>query len=335
VKESHVENVGKFRVAGFGRLALPLLPVLLLAFCVAFGLIEPRFLRYANILNILRNASSLSLVAAGQMLVIVVGGFDISVSAVVALTSVATALSLSLMGTVLPDTAMLATILGCLLGLAPALIVGLANGLSVSVLKAPPFIVTIGTMSVALGIADYLSGGTPIYGLPDNFLQAIGTGRIAGIPNSIFIAAVTLAILGYVLSATRSGRYFYAVGGNERGARFSGVNVTLYTTIAYVLSGALAGLAGILLTARVGSGEATLGGSLMLESIAAAILAGVSLRGGSGSLPMVVLGAIFLSMISNGLNLIHVDSRYQVIIMGVIVIAAVAVEKLKEKGSST
>lgn len=328
-----METVRKSRVTGFGRLALPLLPVLLVAFCITFGMIEPRFLRYANIFNILRNASYLSLVAAGQMLVIVVGGFDISVSAVVALTSVSTALSLGMMGTLLPDAAILAAVLGCLLGMVPALIVGLANGLSVSVLKAPPFIVTIGTMSVALGIADYLSGGTPIYGLPDNFLATIGTGKVGGIANAIIIAAVTLTVLAYILGSTRSGRYFYAVGGNERGARFSGVNVTLYTTLAYVLSAALAGLAGILLTARVGSGEATLGNSLMLQSIAAAILAGVSLRGGSGSLPMVVLGAIFLSMVSNGLNLIHVDSRYEVIVTGVIVIAAVAMEKLREKGS--
>jgi ribose transport system permease protein len=189
-------------------------------------------------------------------------------------------------------------------------------------------------MSVALGAATYLSGGTPIYGLPDSFLQALGTGRMAGVPTVIFIAIFLLLGLGYLLGSTASGRYFYAVGGNEKGARFSGINIALYTALAYVVSGALAGLAGILLTARVGSGEATLGSSLMLESIAAAILAGVSLRGGSGSLPMVVLGAVFLSMISNGLNLVHVDSRYQVIITGILVIAAVALEKLRERRQS-
>jgi ribose transport system permease protein len=306
----------------------------MLAFCILFGLIEPRFLHYTNLMNVLRNASYLSLVAAGQMLVIVVGGFDISVSAVVALTSVSAALAFNFIGGWLPPNSVLTIATGGLLGLLPSIIIGLANGLTVSVLKAPPFIVTIGTMSVALGIAAYISGGTPIYGLPDTFSQTVGLGRIAGIPAVVFIAAIILAVLSYLLSSTRSGRYFYALGGNEKGARFSGINVVLFTTLAYVISSALAGLAGLLLTARVGSGEATLGSSLMLESIAAAILAGVSLRGGSGSLPMVVLGAVFLSLISNGLNLIHLDSRYQVIITGIIVIAAVAVEKIKERGAA-
>jgi ribose transport system permease protein len=247
---------------------------------------------------------------------------------------VSAALAFNFIGGWLPPNSVLTIATGGLLGLLPSIIVGLANGLTVSVLKAPPFIVTIGTMSVALGIAAYMSGGTPIYGLPDTFSQTVGLGRIAGIPAVVFIAAIILAVLSYLLSSTRSGRYFYASGGNEKGARFSGINVVLFTTLAYVISSALAGLAGLLLTARVGSGEATLGSSLMLESIAAAILAGVSLRGGSGSLPMVVLGAVFLSLISNGLNLIHLDSRYQVIITGIIVIAAVAVEKIKERGAA-
>jgi ribose transport system permease protein len=305
-----------------------MLPILFFVSCAVFAAIEPKFLRIENIINIFRNTSYLAIISAGQMLVILVGGFDISVGAVVALTSVSLALSVVYFSAVMPGAPEMALLLGCLVGMLPALAIGLANGLCVGVLKAPPFIVTIGTMSVALGLADYLCGGTPIYGLPDLFSDTIGRGRLWGVPVVIGIAAAILAALGYVLRSTRSGIYFYAVGGNERGARFSGVNVALYMTLAYVASSALASVTGVLLTARVGSGEATLGTSMMMESIAAAILAGVSLKGGSGRLSMVVLSALFLSAISNGMNLIRVDSKYQIIVIGIIVILVVALENL-------
>lgn len=307
----------------------PVLPILLAATCLIFAAIEPKFLRFENIMNILRNTSYLSVVAAGQMLVIVVGGFDISVGAVIALTSVTSTLSMVYFLEVMPDLAITGVVLGCLVGMLVTGLIGLANGACVAILRAPPFIVTIGTMSVAAGLANYLSGGTPLYGLPDIFTDTIGRGRIHGLPIVVLIAAVILVILGYVLTSTRAGRYFYAVGGNERGAHFSGVNVRRYIILAYGLGSLLAAATGLLLTARVGSGEATLGSSMMLDSIAAAILAGVSLKGGSGRLSVVILAALFLSVIANGMNLIRIDSRYQVILVGVIVIAAVALDNFK------
>jgi ribose transport system permease protein len=225
-------------------------------------------------------------------------------------------------------------VLGCLAGLLVAGLLGLVNGACVAILRAPPFIVTIGTMSVAAGLAQYLSGGTPLYGLPDLFTDTIGRGRFHGMPVVIAISIILLAALGYVLTSTRTGRYFYAIGGNERGAHFSGINVPVVTMLAYCLGGLLAGTTGLLLTARVGSGEATLGSSMMLDSIAAAILAGVSLKGGSGRLSMVMAGALFLSVLANGMNLIRVDSRYQVILVGAIVIAAVALDNFKRLRST-
>jgi ribose transport system permease protein len=313
----------------------PALPLLLAATCLLFALLEPKFLRFENIMNILRNTSYLSVVAAGQMLVIVVGGFDISVGAVIALTSVTSTLSMVYFLEMVPDVAVAGVILGCLAGLLVAGLLGLVNGACVAILRAPPFIVTIGTMSIAAGLAQYLSGGTPLYGLPEIFTDTIGRGRFHGMPVVIVIAAVILAVLGYVLTSTRTGRYFYAVGGNERGAHVSGINVRLVTILAYCLGGLLAGAAGLLLTARVGSGEATLGSSLMLDSIAAAILAGVSLKGGSGRLSMVVTGALFLSVLANGMNLVRIDSRYQVILVGAIVIAAVALDNFKRLRSTS
>jgi ribose transport system permease protein len=313
----------------------PALPLLLAATCLLFALIEPRFLRFENIMNILRNTSYLSLVAAGQMLVIVVGGFDISVGAVIALTSVTSTMSMVYFLEFMPDFVIAGVVLGCLSGMLAAGLIGLVNGACVAILRAPPFIVTIGTMSIAAGLAQFLSGGTPLYGLPEIFTDTIGRGRFHGMPIVIAIAAVVLAVLGYVLTSTRTGRYFYAVGGNERGAHFSGVNVRLVTILAYCLGGLLAGATGLLLTARVGSGEATLGSSMMLDSIAAAILAGVSLKGGSGRLSMVMTGALFLSVLANGLNLVRIDSRYQVILVGAIVIAAVALDNFKRIRSTS
>ena len=307
----------------------PVLPILLAATCLLFAVIEPKFLRFENIMNILRNTSYLSVIAAGQMLVIVVGGFDISVGAVIALTSVTSTLSMVYFLEVMSDFALSGVVLGCLVGMLVAGLIGLANGVCVAILRAPPFIVTIGTMSIAAGLADYLSGGTPLYGLPEIFTDTVGRGRIHGLPIVVLIAAAILLLLGYVLTSTRTGRYFYAVGGNERGAHFSGVNVARYIILAYGLGSLLAAATGLLLTARVGSGEATLGSSMMLDSIAAAILAGVSLKGGSGRLSMVILAALFLSVIANGMNLIRIDSRYQVILVGAIVIAAVALDNFK------
>ncbi|MDF9820281.1 ribose transport system permease protein [Rhizobium leguminosarum] len=312
----------------------PALPLLLAATCLLFAMIEPKFIRFENIMNILRNTSYLSVIAAGQMLVIVVGGFDISVGAVIALTSVISTLSIVHFLDVLPDFTITSIVFGCVAGMLIAGLIGLANGVCVAILRAPPFIVTIGTMSIAVGLAEYLSGGTPLYGLPEIFTDTIGRGRIHGVPIVLLIAAVIVTILGYVLTSTRTGRCFYAVGGNERGAHFSGVNVPLHIILAYGLSSLLASATGLLLTARVGSGEATLGSSMMLDSIAAAILAGVSLKGGSGRLSMVILGASFLSVIANGMNLIRVDSRYQVILVGTIVIAAAALDNFKRLRST-
>lgn len=307
-----------------------LLPVMLVLLGVICALVEPKFLRVENLINVVRNASFLSIVAAGQMIVLIVGGFDISVGAVIALTSVATALSMTGMTALVGDTSWFVIAAGCLLGILPALTVGLVNGILVGVMRVPAFIATIGTMSIAIGIAAYVSGGTPVYGLPEPFTDVIGRGRILRIPLVIFVAAALMLAIGYLLQATRPGRYLYGVGGNEKAAHVSGISTVFYLVLAYLLSGLMAGITGILLTARVGSGEATLGTSFMLESIAAAIIGGVSLKGGSGRLGLVVLSALFLSVLGNGMNLVRVDSKFQPIIVGLILIVFVGVEKLRD-----
>ncbi|WP_417809289.1 ABC transporter permease [Thioclava sp.] len=311
-----------------------ILPVVLIVTCVLLALYEPRFLRPSNLINVLRNASFLAIISAGQMLVIIVGGFDISVGAIVALTSVSSALSMAGLTSMGVESAPMIVFLGCLGGLIPALIVGVANGFFVSVMKISPFMVTIGTMTMAAGIAGYVTGGTPIYDMPELFTREIGRGRLMELPYVVYAAVIVLMILWYMQTQTRLGRYFYAVGGNEKASRLSGLNTRKYIWLAYILSALLAGIVGIFLTARVGSGEATLGSNLMLESISVAVIGGVALKGGVGRIQMVALSAIFLSVLSNGMSLARIDSKYHIIIIGLVIIIAVAAESYRENRRS-
>jgi ribose transport system permease protein len=299
------------------------LPVMLAVTCLLIALYEPRFMRLTNIMNVLRNASFLTVISAGQMLVMVVGGFDISVGAVAALTSVSVALAMAGLTAWGMGSALAVVVLGCLIGLLPALAIGTANGWLVSALKISPFMVTIGTMSIAAGLASYVTGGTPVYGLPELFTDGLGRGMIFQIPYAVFVGPVIVLLIWYVQTQTRAGRYFYAAGGNEKAARQSGVRTGAYIWAAYVASALLAGLVGILLTARVGSGEATLAGTLMLQSISVAVIGGVSLGGGVGRIEAVLVSAVFMSVLSNAMSLVRLDSKYHVIVIGLVVLAAV------------
>lgn len=311
-----------------------ILPFVLVMTCVLLALYEPRFLRASNLTNVLRNASFLAIISAGQMLVIIVGGFDISVGAIVALTSVSSALSMVGLASMGIESAPMIVLFGCLAGLVPALIVGIANGFLVSVLKVSPFMVTIGTMTVAAGIASYVTGGTPIYDMPELFTREIGRGKLLGLPYVVYAAGIVLLLLWYMQTQTRLGRYFYAVGGNEKAARLTGLNTRKYIWLAYVLSALLASIVGIFLTARVGTGEATLGSNLMLESISAAVIGGVALKGGVGRIQMVALSALFLSVLSSGMSLARIGSKYHIIITGLVILIAVAAQSYRENRRS-
>lgn len=312
-------------------LAIGLLPLLIVALCVVLGFLEPKFLRIGNLINVLRNASFLMLIACGQMLVLIIGGFDLAVGAVVALASVTTALSMGLLLGVFPESPLLVTLLGAGAGLAAGAAVGLLNGLVVARMKVNPFMVTLGTLSIASGLALYLTQGVPIYGMPDLFTHDFERLRVFNVPVIIYFTAILLAVLWWVMNQTRYGRYVYAIGSNEHAARVSGVRVAFMVVVTYTLCSLLAALTGVLLTARVGSGEATLGSTLMMESIAAAVIGGVSLRGGVGRVEMVALGALFLALISNALNLLRVDSKLQTIVVGVIIILAVGIERFQTR----
>jgi ribose transport system permease protein len=279
-----------------------------------------------NLIDVVRNASNLMIISIGQAIVLIVGGFDLSVGAVVALASVTSALVMGTLSPIMPDHPYLVVSLGILAALVAGSLIGLVNGLCVSLLKVSPFMVTLGTMMIAGGIALYSAGGTPIYGMPEEFTTDFAQLRAAGLPTNVYLAIVVVGLAWLVLRRTAFGRHLYAVGGNIEAARSSGVRSNLCLVSAYVLCGFLAALTGILLTARVGSGEGTLGGEYMLQSLAAAVIGGVSLRGGIGRVERVASSALLIAVLANGMNLARIDTRLQAMVIGVLLVAAVAIE---------
>lgn len=301
-----------------------LLPALLILMCVGFAIVEPRFVDGSNLLNVARQSVFLLLIAMGQMIVLINAQLDLSVGATVALTSVVVA-SVTAASSGGPESVLLGLGAGLLLGIA----IGLVNGCIVAFWKVPSFMATLGSTSVLTGLALIISKGAPIIGLPMIFSDALATSSVLGIPVPVLLGVVIAIAMGIFMSRTVAGRNMYAVGGNQTAALVAGINVKKTVILAFVLCSVLASLAGVLLTARVGSGEASLGASFVMLSIAAAVLGGTSLFGGEGVLWRVVLGVLFLGVLSNGMNLLHVSSYIQELVIGMVLIAAVAAERLK------
>jgi ribose transport system permease protein len=212
--------------------------------------------------------------------------------------------------------------------LAVGLVVGLTNALLVAQFALSPFMVTLAVMSILTGIALYYTQGIPVYGVLDSFVEGVGRGQIAGIPVILLIALAILAACVVLQRLTVFGRHVYAVGSDERAARLSGVRTRRVLIITYAIAGVLAALTGYLMTARIGSGQATIGGTMALETIAAAVIGGVSLRGGVGRVELVALAALFLAVIANAMNLLQLDSKYQTLVLGVVLILALGMERL-------
>ncbi|MER9372038.1 ABC transporter permease [Mesorhizobium sp. M0491] len=298
--------------------------LLLVAVAAAAAIIEPRFLNRLNILNVLRNFSFLAVPAIGQMIVMTTGGFDLSVGATMALASVVTAAAMAAM----PDAHGLQLLMPVALALACGACVGLVNGTLVARLSLSPFMVTLASLSIVAGITLYYTQGIPIYGVSDAFVDAIGRGQVLGLPPALLLAIAVIAIAIILQRRTALGRHFYAVGGNVGAARLSGVRTHRVLITAYVLSGLLAALTGVLITARIGSGQSTIGGTLGLETIAAAVIGGVSLRGGSGRAENVAMAALCLAIIANAMNLTQIDSKFQTLVLGSVLIGALAFDRI-------
>ncbi len=319
------------RAAGVWRhavLRIGVLPLLLLLAVIVFALLSPNFLTSQNLLNVARQSTFLAMVAMGQMLALLTGGFDLSVGKTLAITSVVGALVMAGSKGIVPGAAV-PIALGMLAGVAAGTLVGVVNGIGVALFDISPFMMTLGTASISFGIALTLTSGVPVYGMPDAFGNVFGFGRLFGIPAPVYVTALLYLMLYVILSWTPMGRYFYAIGGNFKASMLSGINTRFYLFMAYVLCGFLAAVAGIILTARLETGEANIGASMPLDSIAACVIGGVSLRGGVGRVGSVVLGAVFIGLIQNGMDLARIESYLQEVVIGVLLILAVIADRLR------
>ena len=304
------------------------LPTALLALLLGFSLFDARVVSPGNLVNILQQASYLAIFSMAQMVVILTRGFDLALGPSVSMTSVAVALAMagSAAGA---HGEWLAPALGLATGLLCGAAVGTFNGLVVAYLRVNPFVTTLGSYNIALGLATTLSGGRPVQGVPALYSRMLYGAAPFGLPISILIAAVLALLLHLLLRRTVFGRSLYLVGGNARAAALAGLPTRRIVVGAYVLSALLTAFGAMMLTARTGSGEPNLGGSLSLQAIAAAVIGGVSLAGGLGGVGAAVLGALFVTVLSNGMNLTRIDGYVQMIVLGLMVILGVVLDQIR------
>ena len=297
---------------------------LLVAFVLIFltlSFLTPMFLTVQNLTVIVTQVSINALLAFGVTFVIIAGGIDLSIGSMIAVTGVVAASFAH------PDT--YPVVVPVVAGLLMGLLFGAFNGLVITRSKVPPFIVTLGTMTIGRGLALILSKGRPVSNLSDEF-NFIGGGKVLGVPTLILILILVFTLCSILLRRTVVGRYIYAVGGNEQAARASGISLSTVKMVVYTLCGGLAALAGILLTSRITTGQPNAGTGFELDAIAAAIIGGTSTSGGTGTMTGTLLGALLIGIISNGLDLLNVTSYYQQVVMGVIIIGAVVLDSLNQ-----
>jgi inositol transport system permease protein len=307
----------KFDLVGFLEKygVLLFLVVLILLFATQ----NPRFLSGRNISNILTEVSIYGIMAVGMTCVILTGGVDLAVGSLLAFAGMCAASIVMMLGGTFPLSWLVALIVACAVGTAA----GYLHGKTVTKLNVPPFIVTLGGMTIWRGLTLILNDGGPISGF-DEGIRWWGRGDVFGIPVPVLVFALVAAV-GYVtLRYTRYGRSIYAVGGNPEAARLSGLNVKSILVSVYVIVGLLAGLSGFLLAARLGSAEAVAGLSYELRVIAAVVIGGTSLFGGLGGVGGTIIGSLLLGVLLNGLVMLNVSAYYQQVVIGVIIVIAVA-----------
>jgi ribose/xylose/arabinose/galactoside ABC-type transport system permease subunit len=303
---------GRFQAGQVG------LVVALVVLCAALSAANPVFLTGPNLVNLVRQISINGILAVGVTYVLLTGGVDLSLGSVVALAGVVAA-SFAHPGEHLifvPVTMGLVTGAGC----------GLLNGVVAAKGRVAPFIVTLGMMTAARGMALVLSSGRPVSNLSEEFTRIAG-GAVAGVPVPILIFLAVALASHLFLKDLKPGRYIYAVGGNENAARASGVGVAGIKTLAYTICGLSAGLAGVVLASRITTGQPNAGVGYELDAIAAAVIGGTSLSGGVGGVAGTMLGALFMGVINNGLDLLNVSSYYQQIVKGLIIVGAVWMDR--------
>jgi len=285
--------------------------------CVIMAFVAPQFFRISNILNVLRAASLLAILAIGQTIIVLTGGIDLSMGTVATLAGIMTAWLL--------DRAHAPVALAMAAGMGVGVIAGTANGIMRAFIGLPTFVATYGTQWMAIGFAVVMLGGYNIYGFAPSF-RFFGIGRVAGIPVPIYLLLLAWALTWFLLSRTTFGRRLYATGANREAARLSGIDTRKVLMQAHILSGVYAGFSGVLMASLLNSGEAGMSDPQLLPAIAAVVVGGASLRGGQGGIPGAIIGALIMTLIGNGMNLMGLSSNWQSPVQGLVILLAVLLD---------
>lgn len=297
--------------------------IALILLVVIVSVLNSNFLQVSNLVNLLRQLIINGFIALGMTYVILTGGIDLSVGSTLAFTS-------AIFAGLIQNG--MNSILAILIAIALGAVLGFVNGLLVTKGKLAPFIVTLATMTIYRGATLVYTDGRPIPGLRDNFIFAfLGRGKVFGIPFQVILFAIIFIILLILLKKTTLGRKVYAVGGNEKASFISGINIDKVKIFVYTISGILATISGLVLTSRLNSAQPTAGSAYEMDAIAAVVLGGTSMTGGSGSLVGTLIGILILGVLNNGLNLLGVSSFYQQIVKGVVILLAVLVDRKRKK----
>jgi ribose transport system permease protein len=302
---------------------LPFGTLMLLFVGLAIG--TPHFLTQTNLESVVRQTAVINLMALGMTMVIVAGGIDLSVGSMMGLSG--------LVGTMAIASGAPAGV-GIAAGVAVGFACGAANGAMTAWLGVNPFIVTLGTLGIYRGVALLSSKGLPVEGLPKSF-GYLGEGSLLGVPFALWVVAACAALAHGLLEHTKAGRYAFAIGSNVEAARYSGVPVSFYTMTVYALCGLLTGLAGMMETSRLMTGQPTAGQGYELQAIAAVVIGGGSLRGGEGSVVGTLVGALIMGLLSNGSDLLGISPYLQQAIVGTVIIAAVFVDEVRKRRVSS
>lgn len=299
--------------------------ITLIALILIFALLPSTgkvFLTSNNILNILRQASTNLYIALAMTMVIILGGIDLSVGSIIALSGTVTGGLIAYSN--FPVWA--AALVGLLVGIA----IGMFNGFVISKTTIPAFIVTLATMNIGRGLAYIYTGGAPIRVVSDEF-NVIGSGYIGVIPLPIIYLIILVVIAGYIMGRTKLGRHIYAVGGNAQAAKFSGIKNNRVTFFVYTFSGVMAAISGIVLASRMFSGQPTAGEGAEMDAIAAVVVGGTSMSGGIGTISGTVIGGLIIAVLNNGLNLMNVNSFWQLVVKGIVILLAVYIDYIRTK----
>ena len=299
--------------------------IALLAMCiflVIFPTTRTTFMTPGNMFNILRQNASNLFLATGMTMVIILGGIELSVGSVIALSGCVAAGCVVNLG--LPEA------VGFLAAILVGAIVGMFNGLVICKTDIPPFIVTLASMNIAKGIALVYTQGAPIRCMTDAF-KFPGAGYVGPVPTPVILMLIVFVIAALMINRTQLGRHIYAVGGNAQAAKFSGINVSKVKFIVYTYTGIMAGIAGVVVASRLYSGQPTAGDGAEMDAIAAVVVGGTSMSGGSGRIGGTLIGVLIIGVLNNGLNLMGVDSNWQYIVKGLVILLAVYVDFIRNK----